>query len=240
MNKKWMLLAIVLLSACGQVDQEEVPTDIAANVIEDVLSSSSSSAISSVAAQEEPNEPPVPSGVVVTAVIDGDTIKVRLEDGIEESVRIIGIDTPEVRPMQCFGEEATSRMQMLVKGKVVELERDPADDRDNFGRLLRYISVDGKDIGASMINDGYAHSYTKYPHPRMEHYNVLERDARSAKRGLWGDVCEEPDVEPTEEVVQEDPLQEQPPPPEQECNIKGNVNSKGEKIYHYPGCRSYK
>jgi len=254
MNKKWMLLAIVFLSACGQVDQAEVPTDMAANVVKDVSSSSSSSAVSSVAVQEEPSEPPAPSGVVVTVVTDGDTIKVQLGDGTEESVRIIGIDTPEVRPMQCFGEEASSRMQMLVEGQIVELERDPAGDRDNFGRLLRYISVNGKDIGARMINDGYAHSYTKYPHPRMEHYNVLERDARSAKRGLWGDVCKEPDVEPTEEVVQEDPptqppppsgntnpFQEQPPPPpEQECVIKGNVNSEGEKIYHYPGCRSYK
>jgi micrococcal nuclease len=211
--------------------------------------------------EENTAKQPINDGnLLVTDVTDGDTVKVRMSDGVIEAVRIIGIDTPETRPTECFGMEATERMRTFVEAKTVVLERDPADDRDNFGRLLRYISVDGTDVGAAMIRDGYAHSYKKYPHPRLDEYNALERDARDTYRGLWGDVCVVPEVqgESSQKAGQEDDLSslpapsagvgggqtnpfpdQLPPPEEQECVIKGNVNSKKEKIYHYPGCGSY-
>lgn len=122
--------------------------------------------------------------VIVIKITDGDTIKIRMPDSIEETVRIIGIDTPETRPTECFGREATEKMRTLVEGKTVLLEKNPSDDRDNFGRLLRYVAVNDIDAGAVMIRDGFAHSYKKFPHPRFEEYNALEREARNAYRGL--------------------------------------------------------
>ncbi len=130
----------------------------------------------------------------VARVVDGDTLGVTFADGKQEKVRIVGIDTPETvdprKPVQCFGREASDYMKVLVSGKTVILEKKPDEDRDKYGRLLRYVMLDGQDIGAQMIGEGYAFSYKVFPHPRLAQYNQLERQARSERRGLWGDACE--------------------------------------------------
>jgi micrococcal nuclease len=115
---------------------------------------------------------------------------VSLADGTKAKVRILGIDTPETvdprKTVQCFGKEASVRMKELVQGKTIVLIKDPAQDKDVYGRLLRYIDLNGVDIGAQMIAEGYAYSYKKYPQPRLEEYNKLEVQAREAGKGLWG------------------------------------------------------
>lgn len=130
--------------------------------------------------------------VTVTTVVDGDTFKVQLDE--VESIRIIGIDTPETvhpsKPVQCFGKEASAKLKELLQGKEVTLEKNPAEDRDKYDRLLRYVNLDGVDIGAKMIEEGYAFSYKQYPHPRLEAYNALEKAAREENRGLWGSCTE--------------------------------------------------
>ncbi|MDD4319053.1 MAG: thermonuclease family protein [Candidatus Peribacteraceae bacterium] len=136
-----------------------------------------------------------PAGAVqVSSVTDGDTIIVRLTSGKEERVRFIGIDTPETvhpsKPVQCFGEEASDHMKEMLAGKTVTIVRKPDEDRDYYDRLLRYVELDGQDIGARMIAEGYAFSYKSFPHPRLEKYNALEKAAREAGRGLWGEECE--------------------------------------------------
>ena len=132
--------------------------------------------------------------VVVTSVVDGDTLHVQLTNGDDERVRIVGIDTPETvdprKPVQCFGEEASARMKELVEGKSVVIEKKPDEDRDRYDRLLRYVIMDGEDIGALMISEGYAFSYKPFPHPKLREYNALEREARTEGRGLWGEGCE--------------------------------------------------
>lgn len=124
----------------------------------------------------------------VTNVVDGDTFKVQLDT--VETVRIIGIDTPETvhpsKPVQCFGKEASAKLKELLAGEEVLLEKNPAEDRDKYDRLLRYVDLDGEDIGARMIEEGYAYSYKQYPHPRLAAYNELEKEARNENRGLWG------------------------------------------------------
>src|SRR2546429_383079 len=77
----------------------------------------------------------------VILVEDGDTIKVRVS-GKAETVRFIGIDTPEVKdprkPVQCFGRAASAKTHELLDGKSVRLEGDPQNsDRDKYHRLLR-------------------------------------------------------------------------------------------------------
>lgn len=171
----------------------------------------------------------------VSYVVDGDTFKIKLGRKTE-SVRIIGIDTPETvdprKPVQCFGKEASMKMKSLIAGKTVTLEKNPAEDRDKYKRLLRYISLDDQDIGAKMVQDGYAFSYKQFPHPRLEEYNTLEKEAREALRGLWGSVC---DYQTTPALSEAKTSSN--PPPQGRCNIKGNISK--EKIYHLPGCGSY-
>src|SRR3990167_3408922 len=78
--------------------------------------------------------------VLVTRVIDGDTIEI--EGG--QKVRYIGIDTPETvdprKPVQCFGVEASNKNKELVSGKRDRLEKD-VSETDKYGRLLRYIYI---------------------------------------------------------------------------------------------------
>jgi len=137
---------------------------------------------------------PVGSGPYVERTIDGDTIEVRMEDGTKEKIRIIGIDTPETvdprRPVGCFGKEASLRMKDLVLHQYVTLETNPAEDRDRYGRMLRYVLLNGDDIGASMVRDGYAFSYKKYPHPKLDLYNSYELEAKTFAKGMWGEVCD--------------------------------------------------
>ena len=127
----------------------------------------------------------------VTSITDGDTIKVQLGDTIE-TIRFIGMDTPETKdprkPVQCFGKEASSRMQHYVQSKKVRLESDPSQgDRDKYGRLLRYVyGEDGQNIAYEMIKGGYAHEYTyRLPYKYQSQFQTAEKQARGSSAGLW-------------------------------------------------------
>lgn len=90
---------------------------------------------------------------VVAYVVDGDTIVVDI--GVDRfTIRLVGIDTPERE--QCGWGEATEAMRALVDGKTVELYGGAHADADPFGRLLRYVFVDGIDAGLEQIKNGYA------------------------------------------------------------------------------------
>lgn len=132
----------------------------------------------------------------VTRVIDGDTIEV-LIDGEIEVVRLIGIDTPElkhpVKAVECYAVEASRYMAKLVAGKYVRLEADPTqDDRDRYDRLLRYVFLeDGTFINKAMIAGGYAYQYTysgkayKY----QTEFKKAEADSWRRREGVWSSEC---------------------------------------------------
>jgi micrococcal nuclease len=124
----------------------------------------------------------------VVRAVDGDTIVVRL-DGREQRVRYIGVNTPESvdprRPAQCFGKEAAARNHELVAAKIVRLDRD-VSDVDQFGRLLRYVFVDGRFVNAELVREGYAQAVTHPPDLKYaDLFRSLEHEARAANRGLW-------------------------------------------------------
>lgn len=121
--------------------------------------------------------------VIVERVIDGDTIV--LSDG--NTVRYIGIDTPEVHPkVECFGVEATAYNTELVLGKSVLLFKD-VSETDKYNRLLRYVYLeDGTFVNEALVQAGYAHARS-YP-PDIAQQNTLrdaEREAREHTQGLW-------------------------------------------------------
>jgi micrococcal nuclease len=94
------------------------------------------------------------TGWTVFNVVDGDTVDVRAANGTEERVRVIGIDTPERG--ECGFGEAASAMALLVGGEQVELVAGARDDRDRYGRILRYVDVAGVDAGLNLIQQGLA------------------------------------------------------------------------------------
>ena len=92
--------------------------------------------------------------------------------GAEESVRLIGIDTPESvardRPVECFGPEAKARTaELLPKGTAVLLERD-VEARDKYDRLLAYVirADDGVLVNLALVEEGYAESFPVRAQPR--------------------------------------------------------------------------
>lgn len=137
-----------------------------------------------------------PAGEVVTArvlhVVDGDTIDVSL-DGREESVRYIGIDTPESnpdQPIECFGHEAEDENARMVGGETVTLEFGP-ERRDDYGRLLAYVRVGERFVNAELVERGFARSLTISPNDaRSGLFERLEAEAGRAGRGLWGACAE--------------------------------------------------
>jgi len=117
--------------------------------------------------------------VFVTRVIDGDTIEI--EGGYH--VRYIGIDTPEKGAPYYL--EATEANRSLVEGKKVRLKKD-VEDKDEYGRLLRYVWVNNTMINAELVRLGYAYSYSYPPNTKYQVYFLqLEKEARGQQRGLW-------------------------------------------------------
>ena len=125
----------------------------------------------------------------VVKVTDGDTLKVRIRGIGVRDVRIIGIDTPEVYGgVQCGGRSASERMKELAPvGSTVTLISDPSqDDKDRYGRLLRYVERNGKDVGRAQVNLGEAKVYVfDRPFRRTSGYRHVQRDARRDTRGSW-------------------------------------------------------
>ena len=133
----------------------------------------------------------------VTRVVDGDTIKISME-GKEETVRLLGVDTPELvdprKPVQCFAKEASEETKKMLTGKSVSLEIDPTQgERDKYGRLLAYVLLpDGTNMSDYLIRNGFAHEYTyeNNPHRYQVQFLQAQKEAREKKRGLWATgVC---------------------------------------------------
>lgn len=140
---------------------------------------------------EVPKEEATSSGVLVTKVVDGDTIEI--EGG--EKVRYLGVDTPETKdprkPVQCFGKEASNKNKELVEGKRVVLEKD-VTNTDKYNRLLRFVFLDLGNgtrlfINDYLIREGYGQVLTIPPDVKYsEQFLAAQKQAREAKLGLWG------------------------------------------------------
>lgn len=126
----------------------------------------------------------------VIKVVDGDTVTVLINDK-KETVRVIGINTPETvdprRKVECFGIEASSKAAELISDKTIELEKDESQsNRDKYNRLLRYVWIDGKDFGKQMISEGFAYEYTyDSPYKYQAEYKKAQTDAQNKQVGLW-------------------------------------------------------
>lgn len=116
----------------------------------------------------------------VTHVSDGDTLWVRpLHGGARRELRLAGIDAPEI--CQRHGPEAQQALQRLLLRQRVRVRSDAHDDYD---RALARIAWRSEDVGGWMVRHGHAWSsrYRQQPGP----YAQQERQARQARRGLWG------------------------------------------------------
>ena len=139
------------------------------------------------------------SNAVVERVVDGDTLIADI-GGRSESVRLIGIDTPESvarnRPVECYGLEASLRLQELVpSGTAITVVRD-VEIRDIYDRLLGYVvrSSDGLFVNLELVEAGYAATLNFPPNDHYaDAFAQAESQAMAEGRGLWS-ACGGPDV----------------------------------------------
>ncbi len=123
-------------------------------------------------------------------IVDGDTLEVSL-DNIAEKVRLLGINSPETvdprQPVQCFGHEAAQYLKTLLPGKNIFLQKDSyASDRDQYGRLLRYVyNEQNLFVNVEMVKNGYALAYTPGALEHFSDFRYYEKIARDANLGLW-------------------------------------------------------
>jgi micrococcal nuclease len=162
-------------------------------------------------------EPAVDGNAEVVRVVDGDTVEVTIDGEPEpETVRLIGIDTPESvardRPNECFGDEASARTaDLLPEGTPVRLERD-VEARDRYGRLLAYVrrSSDGLLVNHDLVAGGYAEASSYPPNTaRDAELAAAQAEARRARAGLWG-ACGSADVPVTAAARQQPPTRPRP------------------------------
>jgi len=157
------------------------------------------------------------------AVIDGDTLEI---EGTH--IRLEGIDAPE-KAQTCSrrwfgswscGEAASKELAKLVDGRRVECE---SRGHDKYSRVLGVCFVDGRDINAEMVRNGFAWAFVKY----SKSYVETEAEARTMKIGIW-----QGEAEPAW-VFREKRWQAAEQTAPDGCAIKGNVTASGH-IYHMP------
>jgi len=249
MKSGWpaFFIALLLLAACGSETPLSTltptpgmtPTATPTPVLRATPTATPSATASPMPSTREPTPTPSPTAgrtpAQVVRVIDGDTIVV-LIDGLEHRVRYIGIDTPETvdprLPVECFGREASERNRELVEGRTVELEKD-VSETDFFGRLLRYVWVNGEMVNATLVGEGYAVLVTYPPDVKyQELFLELQGQARAEGQGLWS-ACLTPTVCPPEGPTCDYSGTCEPV-------VKGNISkTTNEKIYHVPGGEFY-
>jgi micrococcal nuclease len=186
----------------------------------------------------------------VVSVTDGDTITIE-RDNIRSVVRLLGIDTPELHkpntPVQCYAKEAKLFLETLLLGKEVRLVKD-IEDKDKYGRLLRYVFLNEMNVSTVIIGNGFSYIYDKPPN-KLYYNEILTEMVHSMnqKKGLWK-TCYDTDPRVKQHLLQYNfEYQSQQSSttsnneitPNEECKIKGNVNSSKEKIYHQFGSANY-
>ena len=127
----------------------------------------------------------------VVRVVDGDTVIVKTDEGAEERVRLLLIDTPEsvhpTEPEQLFGKESSEyAKEVLKEGDVIKLEIGKPE-RDRYDRLLAYIWIDDVNFNQLMIEKGYARvGYVYEPNTKyLNEFEKAEREAKDERKNIW-------------------------------------------------------
>lgn len=142
-----------------------------------------------------------PDEVLVTHVIDGDTFDIRYPDGTEDTVRLVGVDTPEVysevSPSEFGGanaacldnraDRAKSFVERSIEDENVRIEFDENEGRRGYyDRLLAYTYIDEVHLNYQIVRQGYGRVYAESDFVMKDSFLRAEQEAREQNRGLWG------------------------------------------------------
>ena len=237
------VLALVILAILGIVGSEIVSFRWVGSTTDVSPSNSAKPA----------NNPKLERLIGKAKALDGDTIEIGAA-----RIRLFGIDAPENgqtctvkrKPFHC-DRAATSALREKISGQIVECE---PKDVDRYMRVVAVCFVQGEDINAWMVGQGWALAYRQF----SRDYISQERRAAAAKVGMWQGQFEPPwdwrskNNQLSAENTQSDAFAAVPKiisgnklarstdsAPARDCTIKGNINDGGERIYHVPGDKFY-
>ena len=194
----------------------------------------------------------------VIHVADGDTVTIAF-NGKEEKVRLLLVDTPESvhpsKPVQPYGVESSNFTKKSLDGRNVEVELGNPE-RDKYGRLLAYLYIDGKMYNETLLEKGYARvAYVYVPNTRyVDEFRDIQDKARAKGIGIWSienyadnnfettntqkstssSVPNRSKASSSSSSSSQSTSNTSPSVNSGSCNIKGNISSSGEKIYHMP------
>ena len=174
--------------------------------------------------------------VLVTKVTDWDTIHF-LKNWKDYITRLIWIDAPENSTTRYWHTEklwteAKDYLNSLIWWKTIQIEYDSSQTKtDKYWRHLIYIFYNWENINQKMVEQWYAKEYTyNKPYKYQTGFKEAEQIAKNNSKWIWW-------LDNQKEVIKE--ISTHKKNPTNSCNIKWNINSKWEKIYHYPWCKSY-
>lgn len=242
---KYILLiciSIIMLTACSELQTENKTKDPTKTVIHNTTKSSTentSQTQNTKTFQENKGKTFI---ATIIKVIDGDTVKIELPNGNEETVRLLLIDTPETvhptKAVQPFGPEASQFSKKLMPANSkIEVELG-INERDKYGRLLAYLYVDDKMVNKLLLEKGLARvAYIYVPNTKyLDEFEIIQKKAQKKAIGIWSlenyVTSRGFNDSTSEKVEQKTTVTER-----NDCSkptIKGNINSKGQKIYHIP------
>jgi micrococcal nuclease len=131
-----------------------------------------------------------PGTYAIARFVDGDTIVVDM-NGHNETVRFVGVDTPETHkpktPVQCYGLKAADFTKQTIGKQRVRLQMDElSSDRDRYNRLLRYVYLpDGTLLNQQLIEQGYGFYYPYFPFSKSADFAASQLRAQTKHAGLW-------------------------------------------------------
>ncbi|XGI84752.1 lamin tail domain-containing protein (plasmid) [Halorutilales archaeon Cl-col2-1] len=207
-TKRYLILSVVVLIAVSGCISSDTDTDTPSPTSPEPTPTSQpdSTSDSQEETDTESTEPSELTGIEVTRVVDGDTIEVEYSNGTKDTIRLIGVDTPEVHTenspdefegipdtiqgsdcLRGWGDNASDYAETVLSGETVRLETDPnLDKRGYYGRLLAYVYVEdsGESFNYQLIKNSYARVYDS-DFSRQDKYYEAESEAQNSKTGLW-------------------------------------------------------
>jgi len=142
-------------------------------------------------------------GATVQDVTDGDTVDIRMSNGDLDTIRMLGIDTPElysdVSPSefggtseQCLNTWADKSKQFVqdqIGDQEISIEFDANEGRrGSYDRLLAYVYTNQTHVNYQIIEQGYGRVYTNSDCTMKEKFLDAQQEAKENDIGLWG--CE--------------------------------------------------
>jgi len=172
----------------------------------------------------------------VVGISDGDTLTLLTSEKIQYKIRLAEIDAPEKG--QPFGSKSKVILSDLVYGKSVVVNKQALD---RYGRIVGRVYVESRDVSAAMVSSGAAWVFDRYV-TDLSLYQ-LQDQAKRQGLGLWKESNPIPPWEwrsgNTKPATANSENTIAPSIDSSGCKIKGNINSKGHRIYHVPGSRDY-